>query len=51
MYIETSEGARCLNKKCENYNSYEEYDFNEVKDFGEKYYYICRGCGEKIWMD
>lgn len=51
MYIETSEGALCMNKECENYRSWEEYEFTEMKDmYKEKPYYICRGCGEKIYV-
>lgn len=51
VYIETSEGALCKNKECENYNCWEDYEFNEAKDDGFKTYYICRECGERIYVD
>jgi len=51
IFIETSEGAQCKNKHCKDYRSWEEYEFSEVKDDGMRSYYICRGCGERIYMD
>lgn len=51
VYIETSEGALCKNKECENYNSWEDYEFKDAKDDGFRTFYICRECGERIYMD
>lgn len=51
MNIETSETAVCRNKKCEDYNSYEEYEFAEVQNDTLGDYYICRSCKEKIYME
>lgn len=53
MYIETGESAICRNKKCEDYNSYEFYDFSEIKidEISGKYYYICNTCKERIYVE
>ena len=48
MYIDTQEPAICENTKCDDYKSWELYDFVDVKMDNAGYYYICRTCGERI---
>ncbi len=53
MQIETEEPAVCKNKKCSDYQSFEMYEFNDIKtdELFNKDYYVCRGCGEKIYVE
>lgn len=52
IQIETETPAVCQNKECSDYQAFEMYDLDDVKDEvttePEYDYVICRECGERI---
>lgn len=51
IYIETEFGEQCTNPECDDFRSWEQYDFDEVKTDAKGDYVICKTCGEKIYLE